>query len=179
MADSTTDVSAAEAAHRRQFDLSRLQRGDVASAVGGLVLIVSLFLPWFGVDTSATELCGAGKTSCTSFQTFHLFTAFIIPGLDLLLPAAAAAPLILIWIIARGHQLSWPPGEVTAIVGITATGLILYNGIIDRAGEDPSLISLKYGWFVGLAGALILLGGAAAVQMLRGGAPRRPPGTFR
>ena len=35
------------------------------------------------------------------------------------------------------------------------------------------------GWYVGLAGALIMLLGAANVQMLRGGAIRRPPGTFR
>ena len=161
------------------LDFSRLQRGDLTSALGGLILLVSLFLPWYGVDTHATQLCGAGKDSCTAFQTFKLFTVLIIPGLDLLLPAAALAPFILVWIIARGHKLSWPPGEVTAIVGITASALILYNGVVDRAGEDPSLISLKYGWFVGLVGALVLLGGAAAVQMLRGGAVRRPPGTFR
>ena len=161
------------------LDFRRLQRGDLISLLGGLLLLVSLFLPWYGVDTSATQLCGAGKDSCTAFDTFKLFTALIIPGMDLLLPAAAVAPFILVWIISRGHQLSWPPGEVTAIVGITATALILYNGIIDRAGEDPSLIRLKYGWYVGLAGALVLMGGAAAVQMVRGGAIRRPPGTFR
>jgi hypothetical protein len=67
---------------------------------------------------------------------------------------------------------------VTAIVGITATALILYNGVIDRAGNNPSSIHLDVGYFVGLAGGLILLVGAANVQMLRGGAIRRPPGTF-
>jgi hypothetical protein len=161
-----------------RFDFSRLRRGDVISALGGLVLFVSLFLPWFGVDTSATQLCGSGKESCSAYDTFKLFTTFIVPGLDLLLTAAAVAPFILVWIIIRGHELSWPPGEVTAIVGITATALILYNGIVDRAGEDPSLITLKYGWFVALVGALMILLGAATVMMTRGGAVRRPPGTF-
>ena len=164
-----------------QFDFSRLQRGDVIAAIGGLVLLLSLFLPWFSVDAGppANEnLCGVGETSCTAFETFKFLTFFVVPGLDLLLPAAAAAPLILVWIIIRGHELSWPPGEVTAIVGITATALILYNGLVDRVGEDRSFVSLDYGWYIGLAGALTMLIGAAAVQMMRGGAIRRPPGTF-
>jgi hypothetical protein len=164
-----------------EFDLRRLQRGDVIAAIGGAVLLISLFLPWFGVDAAppaSENLCGAGETSCTAFETFSLFTFFPIPGLDLLLPAAAAAPLILVWIIARGHELSWPPGEVTAIVGITAAALILYNGLIDRVGENRSFVSLDVGWYLGLTGAITMLVGAAAVQMARGGAKRRPPGTF-
>jgi hypothetical protein len=156
------------------IDFSRLQRGDLISALGGFVLLVSLFLKWFTVDSGppANEnLCGIGKSSCTAFQTFNI--------LDLLLVAGALAPFILVWIIIRGHELSWPPGEVTAIVGITAMALILYNGIIDRVGDERSFVGLDYGWYIGLLGALILLLGAAAVQMLRGGAIRRPPGTFR
>jgi len=74
--------------------------------------------------------------------------------------------------------LSWPPGEVTAIVGITAAALILYNGLIDRVGENRSFVSLDVGWYLGLTGAITMLVGAAAVQMARGGAKRRPPGTF-
>ena len=163
-----------------QFDFSRLQRGDVIAAIGGLTLLVSLFLSWFEVKQGSAireNLCGS--SSCSAFDTFHLFTFLVIPGLDLLLPAAAAAPLILVWIIIRGHELSWPPGEVTAIVGITASALILYNGLIDRVGENRSFVSLDYGWYVGLLGALTMVVGAAAVQMARGGAIRRPPGTFR
>ena len=154
------------------FKLSRLERGDIISAIGGVILLVSLFLPWFSVDLSENvTLCGAGKDSCTAWQTFKF--------LDFLLFAGCAAPFILVWIIARGHKLSWPPGEVTAIVGITATALILYNGVVDRAGNQPSSIHLDFGWYLGLAGSLLLLLGAANVQMIRGGAPRRPPGVFR
>jgi hypothetical protein len=154
------------------FDFSRLQRGDIISAIGALVLLVSLFLPWFSVDLSENQtLCGAGKDSCTAWETFNV--------LDFLLLAGCAAPFILVWIIIRGHQLSWPPGEVTAIVGITASALILYNGLIDRVGQERSAIGLDVGWYLGLLGSLILLLGAANVQMIRGGAVRRPPGTFR
>src|SRR5437867_11367527 len=99
-----------------QFDFSRLQRGDVIAAIGGMTLLVSLFLPWFdGKQGSAIHENLCGESSCSSFDTFHLFTLCVIPGLDLLLPAAAGAPLILGWIIIRGRELPSPPGEVTAI----------------------------------------------------------------
>jgi hypothetical protein len=156
----------------RRIDFGRLERGDIISGIGGLVLLVSLFLPWFSVDLAEGEnLCGATADTCTAWQTFNI--------LDFLLLAGCAAPFILVWIIIRGHELSWPPGEVTAIVGITATALILYNGLIDRVGTERSAVHLDVGWYVGLAGGLILLLGAANVQMIRGGAPRRPPGVFR
>ena len=96
-----------------------------------------------------------------------------------MLLAGCAAPFILVWIIIRGHELSWPPGEVTAIVGITATALIFYNGMVDRVGDERSAVHLDIGWYMGLAGGLILLLGAANVQMIRGAPPRRPPGVFR
>jgi hypothetical protein len=116
------------------------------------------------------DLCGAGEESCSGFETFNI--------LDILLVAAAAAPLILLWIIVRGHELSWPPGEVTAIVGITAAALILYNGLIDRVGEERSFISLDVGWYLALAAAFLMLVGAALTRLRRGGDVRRPPGTF-
>ena len=64
----------------------------------------------------------ARATAATAFETFAI--------LDWLLLAACLAPFILAWIVARGHKLTWKPGEVTMIVGITAFVLILCNGII-------------------------------------------------
>src|SRR5688500_310422 len=115
----------------KRFDFGRLERGDIISAVGALVLLISLFLPWFSVDLQEGEnLCGATAETCTAWETFNI--------LDFVLLAGCAAPFILVWIIIRGHELSWPPGEVTAIVGIAATALILYNGLIDRVGDERS-----------------------------------------
>src|SRR5205807_10007702 len=140
-----------------------------------------MFVKWFGVDAGRPgneNLCGAGKHSCTGYDTFHLFTATIIPGMDLLLTAAAVAPWILVWIVIRGHTLSWPPGEVTMIVGAIAATLILYNGLIDRVGDTREFVSLSTGWYLGVLGALMIVGGGALSQIRRGGVERRPPGTF-
>jgi hypothetical protein len=152
------------------MDFKRLGPGDMVAAAGGLLLVLSLFIPWFGVSNPTTEhLCGT-RDSCTGFQTFSI--------LDILFLAAAAAPLILCWIVVRGHQLSWPPGEVTMIVGAIATTLILYNGIVDRVGENRSFVSLDAGWYLGLLGAVMIILGGAISQISRGGVVRRPPGTF-
>ena len=42
----------------------------------------------------------------------------------------AIAPVILTWIVARGHSLSWRPGEVTMVAGMIGVTLVLCNGII-------------------------------------------------
>jgi hypothetical protein len=164
-----------------QMDFGRLGRGDIVAAAGGLLLFISMFLPWFGVDAGppANEnLCGVGVDSCSGYDTFSLFAALIIPGMDLLLTAAAIAPWILVWIVIRGHTLSWPPGEVTMIVGAIAATLILYNGLVDRVGDTREFVSLDVGWYLGLVGALMIVGGGAISQIRRGGVERRPPGTF-
>ncbi len=60
----------------------------------------------------------------------------VFSTLDWLLVLACLAPFILSWIVARGHKLTWKPGEVTMVVGITAFVLILCNGIIlGRPGD--------------------------------------------
>jgi hypothetical protein len=164
----------------RSVDFRRLGQGDIVAAAGGLLLFISMFLPWFSVDADPPEsenLCGAGVDSCSGFDTFSFFTALIIPGMDLLLVGAAIAPWILVWIVVRGHELSWPPGEVTMIVGAAAATLILYNGIIDRVGARE-FVSLDIGWYLGLLGALGIVAGGAISQVRRGGVTRKPPGTF-
>ncbi len=151
------------------MDFRRLGNGDIVAAAGGLLLFISLLLPWFGVSGNE-NLCGAGKDSCTGFETFTI--------LDILLVLGAFAPLILVWIVVRGHELSWPPGEVTMIVGAVATTLILYNGIVDKVGDNRAFVDLDIGWFVGLLGALGIIVGGAISQITRGGVRRRPPGQF-
>jgi hypothetical protein len=137
-----------------------------------LVLFLSLWLPWFNTsaDNPNSRLAGAsGGDGVNAWQVFGT--------LDLLLVLAATAPFILSWIIARGHRLTWKPGEVTMIVGITAFVLILCNGIILGRPGDAVDIGLGIGYFV----ALIASAGMLVAGYLRQavyGDPRKPPGTI-
>jgi hypothetical protein len=163
------------------MDFSRLNmRRTVVGGLGSILLIVSvLFLPWFSLtdtqeraDTGAW-LCGEGELSCTGFETF--------PIMRWLLLAAALAPLILGWIIVRGHQLTWPPGEVTMVVGFTAFVLIFYNGVMDKPAPDDGQEfgeSLAWGYWVALLGVVAIAAtGFFRSAQERGPIKRKAPGT--
>jgi hypothetical protein len=161
-------------------DLSRLSRYEVIGAIAaGIGLIALLFLPWYELtDTQEREeqgawLCGEGDFSCTGFETF--------PILRWLLIAAGFAPLILAYILVRGHKLSWPPGEMTMIVGFAATVLIGYNGIIDKPAPDQGIefgVSLAIGYWITLLVAIVI-GTAGFLRSMESGARqrRKAPGT--
>ena len=76
----------------------------------------------------------------------------------------------------RRHALSWSPGEVTMIVGITYFILILCNGVILGKPEPGIEISLSYGWFVGLLATVGLMVSGYLRQAVYTKA-RKPPGT--
>ena len=100
------------------MDFSRLGRGDIVAAAGGLLLLhqpVPAVVHAWSAPPQSENLCGAGKDVLHRLRDASLFLA-IIPGMDFLL-VGALAPWILVWIVVRGHELSWPPGEVTMIVG--------------------------------------------------------------
>ena len=160
------------------MDTSKLSRAEVFGIVAGLVLVGSLFLEWFSLETEGVQrdepddwVCGTGDNSCTGFDTF--------PILRWLLIAAAAAPLILSWIVIRGHELTWPRGELTAIVGLTAFVLIAYNGLVDKPSPNDIGVDLSYGYAIAILASLGIFaaGGWRAVES-GGGAQRKPPATF-
>jgi hypothetical protein len=158
------------------MDFSRLDRNRVLlGAFGGGVLLISLlFLPWYSLTDVAERapqdgwICGVNDFSCTGFETFPIMRWLLILG--------ALAPLILAWIIVRGHRLSWAPGELTMVAGFIAITLIAYNGIIDRPG-DTFGVGLDYGYWLALLAAIAI----AATGFLRAQVgqkrQRKAPGT--
>ncbi len=163
------------------MDFSKLDRSEIIGMIAAALLVVSLFLEWFSLSTDPSVVhrdphdpsdwaCGVGNTSCSGWDTF--------PIARWLLLAAAAAPFILAWIVIRGHALSWPRGEVTAIVGLTAFVLIAYNGIVSKP-QNGLEISLSYGYWLALLASIgiFVSGGSRAVES-GGGAQRKPPATF-
>ena len=155
------------------LDTSRLSPGEYVGMGAGLVLFLSLWLPWFTTssDNPNSQLPGgvSGGDSANAWQVFST--------LDWLLVAACAAPFILTWIIARGHALTWKPGEVTMIVGIVAFMLILCNGVILGRPGDSVDIGLGIGYFVGLIASAGMLVAGYLRQAVYGDA-RKPPGVI-
>jgi hypothetical protein len=162
------------------LDFSKVSPGELLGMGAALVLLVSLWLPWFrtGENPNSGLVCGDNpprdcavgpNDSANAWQVFNT--------LDWLLVAACAAPFILTWIIARDHKLTWKPGEVTMIVGIVAFMLIICNGIILGRPEPGIDIGLGIGYVVALLASLGLLAAGYLRQAVYTSA-RKPPGVI-
>lgn len=161
----------ASSARRRQgyIDTARLSWGEVIGMLSSLVLLGSLFLPWFGTGENPNSAIDGERGDFSAWQIFDT--------LDWLLVAACTAPFILSWIVARGHKLTWAPGEVTMIVGITAFVLIVINGIVLGKPGDTVDVEFRIGYLVALLGAFgIFVGGFVRQSFYQRG--RKPPGTL-
>jgi hypothetical protein len=152
------------------MDFRRISTSEIVAAVGGLMLVIGVFLPWYVPNTENRNANVNGVREAVSAWDAHSIMRW-------LLLAAALAPIILLWIVIRDHELSWPRGEMTAVVGIIAFGLTAYVGIIDRPGEPPAEISLGFGWYLSFLGTiLIAIGGS--IRASTSERPRKPPGVL-
>jgi hypothetical protein len=151
------------------MDITRVSRGERIAIYGGILLAVGVFLPWYHLKVLGVVGSTKGPADLSGWEAHPTMRYFLL--------AAAVAPLILAYIIARDHALSWPRGQVTSVVAIAAFGLVAYTGVIQRPGESNSLIGLKWGWFVALLGPILMLVGSVKRQNeteIR----RKPPGTI-
>jgi hypothetical protein len=148
-----------------------LDRGELIAVIGGILLGVSLFLAWFEIGNSHATLssCKGPHTSCTGWEA--------LPVVRFLLLAAAIAPLILAWIIVRGHALSWPRGELTAVIALVALTFTMFRGPIDKPGSPRTQISLSFGWYIALVGGILILLGAV-YRSQESAQRRKPPGVL-
>jgi hypothetical protein len=148
----------------------RLHRNEFMGMVGGALLALSVFLPWYGTDPDNRFAAINGVRGNQSCWDVH-------PILRWLILAASVAPFILAYIIATDAKLSWARGEMTMVSSIAALGLIFYNGVIDRPGAPSSAISVKYGWFLALLASLVMTA-ASAMRSSEHERARKPPGTI-
>jgi len=152
------------------MDVRRITTSEILAAVGGALLALSVFLPWYSTNPKNPNANIAQMKGDIAAWDAHMILRY-------LLLAAAFAPIVLLYIVIRDHELSWPRGEMTAVIGIIAFGLVAYVGVIDRPGEPPSEISLSFGWFVALLGTiLIAIGGSYRASTTE--RPRKPPGVM-
>lgn len=165
------EASGAESRHT-YLDTSRLTPGEYLGMGSAVVLLFSLFLPWFTTSSTNPNSTLAGASGGDGASAWEVFGT-----LKWLLVAACVAPFILAWIVARGHNLAWKPGELTMVVGITAVVLILCNGIILGRPGDSVEIGLGIGYFVGLLAAAGMFF-AGYLRQSRYSDARKPPGVI-
>ncbi len=150
--------------------MERLTINELLAMLGGLLLGGGVFASWYEAVSPLAKLAGVTGRGIYSGWEAHQIMRWVL----LLI---ALAPFILAYIIARDHQLTWARGELTAVLSIAAVGLLLYVGVVDRPGTPSGQIELQWGWYLALAGSMLMLAGSA----LRTGETarrRKPPGTI-
>jgi hypothetical protein len=150
--------------------MRRLTINELIAMLGGLLLGAGVFANWYAAVSPLAELAGHRGVGVYSGWEAHGILRWA-------LLVIAIAPFVLAYIVARDHQLTWARGELTAVLAIAALGLLLYVGLIDRPGEPAGEIELEWGWYMAVAGSVLMLAGAA----LRTGESerrRKPPGTI-
>jgi hypothetical protein len=153
------------------MDFKELDRGELIAAVGGVLLGISLFLNWYSLGNSHAVLndCRGPNGSCTGWASLTIVRFVLL--------ITAVAPAILAYIIIRGHALSWPRGELTAVTALAALTLTIFRGLVDKPGSPPGEISVDVGWGVALVGGLLILAGSIW-RSRESTARRKPPGVL-
>ena len=129
------------------MDTSRLTTGDIVAGVGGIVLLISLFLPWYGVSVDI-----AGFSASESGSGWEAL-GFI----DILLFLIAVAAIAIVAARAAGALPADLPAPVILLgLGALAVLLVLYRILdipVDGDVPDEVDLSRKVGVFIALLGA--------------------------
>lgn len=154
-----------------EIKLSRLDRTEWVGMGAAILLAISTVLPWFTTDPENRNSKIQGVHGGADGGAFNVWQSFDFVQYFLLL--CCLAPFVLAWIVARGHEVSWNRGEVTAIFGALALTIVILNGII--LGQPGTVeIGLTWGYPVAIfAATVILLTGAIRATKYK---KKEPPG---
>jgi hypothetical protein len=137
--------------------MGRLSQGQIIAAVGGIVLLVAMFLPWVGVSGPSlpSGLPGGVDTSTSEniWKGSSLDIYLLITGVVALLPALLA-------VTDSAAEFSFV-SAATLLLGLVAVILVIAFLTVDF----PDGADRKIGAFIGLGAAVVIaVGGFRAMQ---------------
>jgi hypothetical protein len=137
--------------------MGRLSQGQMIAAVGGIVLLVAMFLPWVGISGPSlpSGLPGAVDTSTTEniWKGSSIDIYLLITGVVALLPALLA-------VTDSSEEFSFV-SAATLLLGLVAVILVAAFLTVDF----PDGADRKIGAFIGLGAAIVIaVGGFRAMQ---------------
>lgn len=153
-----------------QAEWGRVTPAVKIAAAGAVVLVVSLFLPWYGITLEGpfgSSLSGL-DTTASGWEALELIDVLLFLAALVVIAVAAAQ--------ATGRELPVPSGRVVAGAALLALALVLYR-LIDTPGPSvPAFleaagidIGRRFGVFVALAAAVAMAYGG--VRAAAGEAP--------
>jgi hypothetical protein len=139
--------------------MGRLSQGQIIAAVGGVVLLVAMFLPWVGFSGPSlpSGLPGAGSVDTSSSENVwkgsSIDVYLLITGVVALMPALLA-------LTDAAEEFSFV-SAAAFLLGVVAVILVIVFLTVDF----PDGAERKIGAFVGLGAAIVVaIGGFRAMQ---------------
>jgi hypothetical protein len=118
---------------------------ELVAAVGALLAVVAVFLPWYATDPASRASNIDGVRGDLSMWTVHEAMRYVLLILLVLIALMSLVTLL------RGAMGLHDPSMV---LGVNAIGIVLYFGFIYRPGTPMQTIDLAYGYWVALAGVV-------------------------
>jgi hypothetical protein len=163
-------------------DLSKLRRGELIAAVGGIVLLFSLFfLDWFSVKAGAGFDFGNFEVRAGLSADFNAWDGQgffgTVANLVILAAGIAAVGLAILTATSRTVALPVATGALTTGLGVGAVTMTVARMLLQPGVND--LVDLKAGIYIALAASVaIVFGGWESMQedatAARGGESHRP-----
>ena len=131
------------------MDTSKLSVGDQIAAVSGIVLLIALFLPWYGVDVSVGGFSASESANAWEALDFVDILLFLIALVAIGVPVAKAT----------GNMPDDVPGPMVVLAaGGLAVLLVLFR-LIDMPTPDLEGTGIDFSRKFGIFLALIAAGG--------------------
>jgi hypothetical protein len=147
------------------MDLSKLRRGEIIAAAGGIVLLVSMFfVDWYAGGADISTPFGDVSVNSAGFGAWdgQGFTGTIA---DLVILAAALAAIGLAIVTATSRTVALPvaASALTAGLGIAAVVMVALRMVFQPGPNE--FIELRFGiWLALIASAVIAYGGWEAMK---------------
>jgi hypothetical protein len=142
------------------FVVENVSKGRMVAGIGGLVVFISLFLSWYGIDLAGLPSTFSIDTNASGWQALSTGDIFLML-VALIAIAPAAFDLAGLEI-----ELPVPMSTISLAGGALAILYVIYR-IVDKPGPDVSFgssvgidVSTKIGVFVALAGAIAIAVGS-------------------
>ncbi len=137
--------------------MARLSQGQIIAAIGGIVLLVAMFLPWIGISGPSVPSGLPGGVDTSTSENIWKGSSLDI---YLLITAVAAILPALMALTGSAEEFSFV-SAATLLLGAVAVILVAAFLTVDF----PDGAERKIGAFIGLGAAIVIaIGGFRAMQ---------------
>jgi hypothetical protein len=144
-----------------------LSRERRTAALAAVALLVTMFLPWYGLQSLDPKTKAIYSHNISAFGDVSFVEAAIF--------LVAAGVLVLLFARAEGRRFALPGGDgtIVALAGGWA-GLLIFYRVFDRPNGNGYPVGIQWGFFLAFVAA-----GCLAYAGLRIRAGERPPAPLR